>query len=116
VSSGLREQAGQCLPLPPGVYPFADASAGGLHLNPNPGQSHRRPCPSVACGCERVGQEGAVPGWWAMMAERMGMVAKGYLVVIAFLYLHQLHPVDLKVAVVAGRGVALALGCGYWFL
>jgi len=37
-----------------------------------------------------------------MTAERMGMVAEGYLVVIAFLHLHQLHPVDLKAAVVAG--------------
>jgi len=50
------------------------------------------------------------------MAERLGMVVEGCLVVIAVLHLCQLDPVDLEVAVVAGWGVALALGYGYWFL
>ena len=50
------------------------------------------------------------------MAERLGMVVEEYLVVIAVLHLHQLDPVDLEVAAVAGWGVALALGYAYWLL
>ena len=50
------------------------------------------------------------------MAERLGIVVEGCLVVIAFLHLHQLYPVDLEVAVMAGWGVALGLGYAYWLL
>lgn len=82
------------------MYPHADASAGDLHLDPNAGQSHHNPHPSVACGWERVGQEGVALGWWGTMAERLGMVAEGCLMVIAVLC--RLYPVNLGVAVVAG--------------
>jgi len=49
-----------------------------------------------------VGLVGVAPGWWEAMAERVEMVVEGYLIVTAFLCLHQPHPVCLGVAVVAG--------------
>ena len=82
--------------------PCGDASAEEHHCYPNPGQSHHCHGPAVACGWGRVGQEGAAPGCWQVVVERVEMVIEGYLIVTAFLCLHQAHPLCLGVAGVAG--------------